>query len=255
MLATGTHDTRRRSNATHRGQATQGRIQPPRPRPPLNVDIITAPFPARENDLRVSVSRPHVASTAVLRAMAKRLKRRSKPRPPTFVWKRSDINILLACLDYSLQHNLNFENTAITHIAKRTGKEMTAELIQRALKKETKFYGREGPWTVQDLLSEGSIFLGYSDTDRENIREEISRIEPPRLRYWLRSTSVQSPSRSRTLSLDRRQRRETSTLSNHSTPEFAGLDEFVEQFSNAGPKNKTDEEQVCTPYQTRKYPV
>lgn len=219
------------------------------------MDIITAPFPARENDLRVSVSRPHVASTAVLRAMAKKLKRRSKPRPPTFVWKRSDINILLACLDYSLQHNLNFENTAITHIAKRTGKEVTAELIQRALKKETKFYGREGPWTVQDLLSEGSIFLGYSDTDRENIREEISRIEPPRLRYWLRSTSVQSPSRSRTLSLDRRQRRETSILSNHSTPEFAGLDEFIEQFSNAGPKNKTDEEQVCTPYQTRKYPV
>lgn len=213
--------------------------------------IITAPFPARENDFRESVSRPPVTLTAVLRAMARRLKRRSKPRSPRFVWKCSDINILLACLDYSLQHNLDFENIAIAHIAKRTGKQVTTELIQRALKRETTLYGREGQWTVQDLLSEGSIFLeGYTDTDRENIREEISRIEPPQLRYWLRSTSVESPSRSRTISSNRRRRLETATLSNHSTPEFERLDEFVKQFNNAGSKKKKDEKQVCTPNQT-----
>ncbi|KAL2022213.1 hypothetical protein VTK56DRAFT_5823 [Thermocarpiscus australiensis] len=172
--------------------------------------------------------------------MARRSKHRSKPRPPTFVWRRNDITILLACLDYSLQRNLDFENTAIAHIAKRTGKQVTIQLIQRALKQETKKYGRAGQWTVQDLLSEGSVFLeGHSDADRENIREEISRIEPPQLRYWLRSTS---PSRSRTRSLSRRQRSETSTLSHHSTPEFAGLDEFLEQFDKAGPRKKEEEQ-------------
>ncbi|KAH6842479.1 hypothetical protein B0I37DRAFT_382019 [Chaetomium sp. MPI-CAGE-AT-0009] len=179
--------------------------------------------------------------------MARRSKPRSKPRPPTFVWKRSDIYILLACLDYSLQHNLDFENIAITHIAKQTGKQVTTGLIQSALKKQTKGYGRNGQeWTVQDLRSEGSIFLeGYSDIDREKIREEISRIEPPRLRYWLRSTSMESPSRSRTLSSNRRPRSETSTLSSHPTPEFARLDEFVQQFNNAAQQKEKDEKQTA----------
>lgn len=180
--------------------------------------------------------------------MARRSKRPKQPRPPTFVWRRSDINTLLACLDHSLLYNLDFENIAISHIAERTGKRVTAELIQRALNKETREYGREGRGGVEDLLSEGSIFLeGYSDADRENIREELSHIEPPRRRYWLRSTSVESPSRSRTLSLNRRQRLETSAPSNHSTPELAGLDMFVMLSSNAGPKKNKDERQVGTP--------
>ncbi|KAK3292017.1 uncharacterized protein B0H64DRAFT_408729 [Chaetomium fimeti] len=160
--------------------------------------------------------------------MARGLKHRSKPRPPTFVWKRNDINILLACLDYCLQYDLDFETIAIAHIAKRTGKQVTAQLIQRALKQETRRYGREGQGTVQDLLSEGSIFLeGYDDTDRKNIREQIGRIEPPQLRYRLRSTSMESPSRSRTLSLNRPQRLETSAVTNHSPPELVGLDVLV----------------------------
>ncbi|KAK4120041.1 hypothetical protein N657DRAFT_636917 [Parathielavia appendiculata] len=171
--------------------------------------------------------------------MARRLKRRSSPRPPRFRWQRSEIHILLACLDYSLQQNLEFENAAIAHIAKRTGKQVTAKLIQSALKKETKDYGRAGPWTVQHLLSEGSAFLeGYCDADRENIREEISRIEPPQIRYWLRNTSVESTSRSRTLSLNRRQRSETSTLPNHSTAESVSSDVSLQRTNNAGLKSE-----------------
>jgi hypothetical protein len=192
-----------------------------------------------------------VASTAVLKVMARRSKHRSKPRPPTFVWRRSDINILLACLDYSLQYNLDFENIAIAHIAKRAGKQVTAKLIQRALKRETKDYGREGSGTIQNLLSEGSIFLeGYSDIDRENIREEIGHIGPPQFRYWLRSTSVESPSRSRTLSLNRRQQPDTSDRSRHSTPVSVGLDMLAPRSNNVDPKKRKDERQVCTPNNT-----
>jgi hypothetical protein len=140
--------------------------------------------------------------------MARRSKRRREPRPPGFTWTRGDVEKLLACLDYSLEQKVNLNNTAISHIARRTGKEVTAVLIERELKNEYDRYGRWGEnHSLEDFLSEGSIFLvGHSDRDRENIREEIGHIEPPRSRYWLRNAPLESPSRSRTLSSNHCQR-------------------------------------------------
>lgn len=138
--------------------------------------------------------------------------------------------MLLACLDYSLEQKVDFDNIAIGHIARRTGKEVTAKLIRQALNTQYMTYGREG-WrdTFEDFLSDGSPFLvGYTDNDRENIRKEISHIEPPQSRYWLRSTPLESLSRSHTLSSHHCQRSDTSTLSIHATPEFEGL-EYVDQ--------------------------
>lgn len=167
--------------------------------------------PSHDLTLRFDVLITHflIISKAVIGAMA-RSKRRRGPWPPTLVWRRNDINILLACLDYSLQHKLDFNKIAITQIRKRTGKQVTTALIQQALKRETRLYGREGrQLTVEDLVSEGSLFLeGYTDDDRENIREEVNRTEASGNHYWLRSVSLESPSRSRTLSVNYCQRSE-----------------------------------------------
>lgn len=177
--------------------------------------------------------------------MAKKLKRRREPRPPRFRWKKSDITILLACLDYSLENKVDLDNTAISHIAKRAGKEVTPESIQQALRKEYREYGRSGGNdTFQHFLSEGSSFLDcYTDSDRDDIRQEIGRIELPQSRYWLRTIPLESPSRSRTLSSDCRQDSETSTLSIHGTPEFEGLGEYLNNVDD----ERTDEERVGRP--------
>jgi hypothetical protein len=178
--------------------------------------------------------------------MARRSKRRREPRPPGFTWTKSDMIKLLACLDYSLEQKVNLNNTAISHMARRTGKEVTAVLIQRGLKKVYGDYGRWGEnHSLEDFLSEGSSFLvGYSDSDRENIREEIGHIEPPQSRYWLRNTPLESPSRSRTLSSNHCQRSKTSTLSISATPAFQGYGEHLVQADDAG--RRTSRERVCT---------
>lgn len=196
---------------------------------------IARSFPDRatSHNLRLQCI-PHLlrTSTTLINTMARRSKGRHKHRPPRFVWRRSDVLKVLACLDYSLEQGVDFNNTAIGHLARGTGKKVTAKLIRQALWNEYKTYGREeGNDTFEDFLSEGSPFLhGYTDRDRENIREEISRIEPPQSRYWLRNTPLKrSPSQSRTQSSNHCQRSETSTLSLHSTPEFEGISEYVDR--------------------------
>lgn len=177
--------------------------------------------------------------------MAGRRQADGKPRPPRFGWTRSNAHKVVACLDYSLEHKVDLETTAIDHIARRIGKEVTAQQIRNGLKHEWNTYGREtGDVDLETFLSEGSSFLvGYSDDDRETIRQEINQIEPPSRRYWLRNTPLGSVSRTRTLSPNRCQRSDTSTLSLHATPEFEGLGECLGQVNEA--EQKTDADQVC----------
>ena len=182
--------------------------------------------------------------------MARKSKRPREPEPPTpeppkFRWTRDHVNMLLACLDYSLQQEVDFEGTAIFHIRRRTGHEVTAEQIRKTLRREYKSYGRPGRhYVFEDLLSEGSAFLvGYADIDREDICEEISHIEPPVTRYRLRSTPLASRSRFRTgSSNDHRKRSASSSLSIHATPEFEGLGDHTAPIDNA--EKQTYEEQV-----------
>jgi hypothetical protein len=176
--------------------------------------------------------------------MARKSKRRREPRPPRFRWTKDHAIKLLACLDYSLQQEVDFEGTAIFHM-KRTGYEVTAEQIRKILTQEYTLYGRAGRhYIFEDLLSEGSAFLvGYTDIDRENICEEISHIEAPVTRYRLRSTPLASRSRFRTgSSNDHRERSASSSLSIHATPKFEGLGDHLAPFDNA--EKQTYEEQV-----------
>jgi hypothetical protein len=180
--------------------------------------------------------------------MARKSKRHSTPRPPRFTWNRSNAIKLIACLDYSLQQKVDFINTTIGHIARRTGKEVTERLIQQGLKNEYKTYGRSGENdSFNDFLAEGSTFLvGYSDSDHQTIREEISHIEPPRNRYLLKCTPLESRSQSRTISSNHYQASETSsTLSIHATPEFEGVYDHIDQIEDT--EKQKDEKEVRIP--------
>lgn len=156
--------------------------------------------------------------------MPKNSKKRHRS-PRKRIWERGDGIELLAYLDYCLEHGIDFESTKISHLKAVTGKDFSEEQVSGKLRREWKGYGRQGPNTVQDLLSEGSPFLvGYIDIDREDIREAISRIEPPASRYRLRSASSALLSRRRTPPKPR-QPSETPTLSTHATSEFRDLDD------------------------------
>lgn len=164
-------------------------------------------------------------------------------RPPQRrVWEPNDVTELLAYLDYCLERGIDFESTVIGHMRNVTGKDFSQKQISRKLKSEWDQWGREGLGTVQDLLSEGSTFLvGYTEDDREDIREAISRLGPPADRYRFKSTSSVSTSRSRTMSKPR-QLSGRSTLSLHATPEFEDLNDV-----QAGPgEERVVDENVCT---------
>lgn len=162
--------------------------------------------------------------------------------PPRRVWEENDVTELVAYLDYCLERGIDFESTVIGHMRNATGKDFSAKQISRRLNIECTKWGREGLGTVQDLLSEGSTFLvGYTEDDREDIREAISRMEPPADPYRLRSTSSVSTSRSRTMSKPR-QLSGRSTLSLHATPEFEDLNDV-----QAGPgEERVVDDNVCT---------
>lgn len=137
---------------------------------------------------------------------------------------------LIACLDYSLEHGVDFNSTAINYIARTTGTQVTEKLIEQALRRECYYHGRRGRnYTFEDFLAEGSTFLvQYTEHERELIRGEISRIETPPGRYRLRRTPQTWTPRSRTLSSNPPPRSTTSSLSSLSaTPEFEGIGDYL----------------------------
>jgi hypothetical protein len=182
----------------------------------------------------------------VTAAMPRKQTRRRAPGPPRFRWTKGDSIKFVACLDFSLQHQVDLNTTAICHLKKRIGREVTAKQVERVLRKEYKTYGRDGDhYVFDDFLSEGSSFLdGYADIDREHIRDEVRLIETPR--YLLRSTSLVSQSHSRTQSLDPRHQRSASS-NGHNSPHAAAdlevLDGLRAQAGNSG-KNQTHGQQV-----------
>ncbi len=176
--------------------------------------------------------------------MPRKPTRRRAPGPPRFRWTKGDIIKFVACLDFSLQHQVDLNTTAICHLKKRIGREVTAKQVERVLRQEYETYGRNGDHHVfGDFLSEGSSFLdGYADIDREHIRDEVCLIETPR--YLLRSTSLVSQSHSRTQSLDPRHQRSASSNglnSPHPAADLEVLDGPPAQAGNSG-KNQTHEQ-------------
>lgn len=176
--------------------------------------------------------------------MARKARRSDGPKPARFSWTRSNRNKLIACLDYSLQHKVDLYRTAIGHLSKTTGQEVTAAQIRKGLENEWKAYGRSGGKDdFETFLSEGSIFLvGYRERDYENFEQEMKQIAAPQSFDWLVDTPLKSASRSYTLSPNRCQRSDTSTLSLHATPEFEDLGDFAGQVDKT--EDKTDEKPV-----------
>ncbi len=136
----------------------------------------------------------------------------------------------MACLDYSLEHNVDLTSVAVSHLdrLKNDEDDVVRNAIRGALLKEYREYGRDdGDTSLKAFLAEGSAFLRYGKDDPETLRVERSLIQPPSgRRYPLRNTPRTSTPRtrtSRTLSPRLPASSETSSLSLHCTPEFEGL--------------------------------
>lgn len=137
---------------------------------------------------------------------------------------------------------MDFERTIIKHLKTTTGKDFSESQVSDKLARECKNYGREGSGTVEDLRSEGSIFLdGYTEDDRENIREAISRIgQLGSSRYRLRSSSSELRLRSRTISKPPQR----SEKSNFATD--VRLEHENPPGAQASSREGVDQEMVCT---------
>ena len=126
-------------------------------------------------------------------------KRAARPR----VWEYQDEIELLAYLDFTLEHKLDFKRTVSSHLSTVTGKQFSEKQVFGKLEREWSEWGRLGDKTgsVQDLLSEGSSFLeGYTESDHQEILQAFRRLQPPAHRYRLRSTPRTTVATSRTLS-------------------------------------------------------
>ena len=132
-------------------------------------------------------------------------KKKQAPRPR--VWEHQDQIELLAYLDFTLEHKLDFKSTVGSHLATVTGKHFNERQISGKLKRAWFNHGRSdgNAGSDQDLLSEGSSFLvGWTESDHEELRQALARLQPP-------------ASRSRSVT---RQSSAASPLSEHATPEF-----------------------------------
>lgn len=158
-----------------------------------------------------------------MKTMPKAISKKRRQTPTKRVWQQEDVNELLACLDYCVGNGFNFDRIIIGHLKKATGKDFNERQISDRLLREYKNYGREGSTTVEDLKSEGSKVLeGYSEDDREDIREAVNRIAIAGNRYRLRSTPSDLLSRSRTVSRPR-QLTESSSITSRRTPNRENL--------------------------------
>jgi len=174
---------------------------------------------------------------------------RPKKRPhqqSRLLWAYDDVIQLLAFLDFCLAHRLDFESLVESHLGKVTGKAFSKTKIYAKLTREWTNYGHDESTAVDDLLREGSsVLAAYTVEEHENIQEVASHIEPPQgARYRLRDASSALTSRSRTLSKPR-QLSETSSLSIHATPEFAGLESQAEQAGVRGTNAANEDLEVC----------
>lgn len=153
-------------------------------------------------------------------------KKKRAPRPR--VWGYQDKIELLAYLDFTLEHKLDFRSTVIRHLASVTGKQFNDRQVFDKLHREWEYCGRHGGkfGSDQDLLSEGSSFLvEWTDGDHEEVKEALQRLQPPASRYRFRSTPLATTATSRTLSRSvTRQTSDTSSLSELATPEFEDLE-------------------------------
>lgn len=168
-------------------------------------------------------------------------KRAARPR----VWEYQDEIELLAYLDFTLEHKLDFTSTVSSHLATVTGKQFSEKQVFGKLKRAWSKCGRNGGEvrSDQDLLSEGSSFLvEWTESDHEEVLQALRRLQPPPRRYRLRSTPRATIATSRALSRSAtRQSSDTSPLSEHGTPEF---NDFIERENGATCK-------VCSVFGTR----
>ncbi|KAB5583301.1 hypothetical protein GE09DRAFT_296074 [Coniochaeta sp. 2T2.1] len=172
-------------------------------------------------------------------------KRAARPR----VWVHQDQIELLAYLDFTLEHKLDFRSTVSSHLATVTGKQFNERQVfgklNRIWSKCWRFGGEVGSY--QDLLSEGSSVLeGWTERYHEEVLQALRRLQPPARRYRLRSTPRATIATSRMLSRSAtRQNSDTSSpLSEHATPEFDDF-EYI-QGAEGGTKAATYEVGVAS---------
>lgn len=173
-------------------------------------------------------------------------KHAARPR----VWEHQDQIELLAYLDFTLEHKLDFRSTVSSHLATVTGKQFNERQVFGKLKREWFNCGRYGGkvGSYQDLLSEGSSFLeGWTESNHEEVLQALRRLQPPARRYRLRSTPLATIATSRTLSRSAtRNSSDTSPLSEHATPEF----EDLEYIRGAEGERKAVTYKVCNVFGT-----
>ncbi len=103
-----------------------------------------------------------------------------KTSSPNALWTLEDRVELLAWLDHSLQHGINFENTIIAHLRRLRDKEYTAQQVNEKLRTFWRYhritaYSPRNGW--KDILQHGSKIIHLSDEEEEVIGPALQRLE------------------------------------------------------------------------------
>ncbi|KAF4449997.1 hypothetical protein F53441_6781 [Fusarium austroafricanum] len=117
-------------------------------------------------------------------------------------WSYTDRLELWAYLNWCVQYGETFETTAVDHLQKATGKTFSYQQIRNKLRGDWKVRGT--CLVFDDLFSQGTAGLyHFEGEEQEHFQQILSRLDPPRIGRWLRSTSAAFTTRSRTLSSTR----------------------------------------------------
>ncbi|KAI1373889.1 hypothetical protein F4677DRAFT_427552, partial [Hypoxylon crocopeplum] len=132
--------------------------------------------------------------------MAKKLSNKHRTQNKK-LWDTADWIQLLAYLDFSITYDIDFERTVVKHLTGATGKFFDIHQVERKLKDKWTRTGAHGSTSWRDLFDQGSSCLEYlTNEEKQLISEAAGRLPQPPPRRLLRSVTISTKARSKTLS-------------------------------------------------------